>query len=518
MRMNKIILEMSHITKRFPGVTALNDVSIKAYEGETLALLGENGAGKSTLMKILSGLYPAGSYEGEIRIEGEKAEFSNTSQSEKSGIAMIYQELNMHNEITVAENLFLGHWKKNRFGVIDWPAVYEESRQYLDMVGLSFVRPDMLLRMLNPSQQQLVAIAKALTGNPRILVLDEPTASLSEEESENLYGILDSLKRKNLTCLLISHKLDEVFAHSERIAVMRDGRLTGNHMTESADLDEIISEMIGRTLDNYYPRQDMTPGKVFFEAKNLSVPYPYNRSKNIVEGVSFQVHQGEILGICGLVGSGRSELVNAIFGKLPLSGGTLYMDGEPYIPSEPRAAIAKKIGLVTEDRKADGMVGLLGIRQNLTLSSLKKLTAFGVFRKSAEEEECTKLFDQLHIKAPGMETLVQNLSGGNQQKVVLGRCLMAQPRLLILDEPTRGIDIGAKNEIYKIMNSLVKDGISIIMISSEMPELLSMSSRLLLLANGKSLGVVASDRYTEDEIMKLMTGAAQMEDLEQDES
>lgn len=328
-----------------------------------------------------------------------------------------------------------------------------------------------------------------------------------------MYEILDSLKKKNLTCLLISHKLDEVFAHSERIAVMRDGHLTGSHMTESADLDEIISEMIGRTLDNYYPGQDAAPGKIFFEARNLSVPYPYNRSKNIVEDVSFQVHEGEILGICGLVGSGRSELVNAIFGKLPLSGGTLYMDGEPYIPSDPRAAIEKKIGLVTEDRKADGMVGLLGIRQNLTLSCLKKLTGFGVFRKTVEEEECTKLFDQLRIKAPGMETPVQNLSGGNQQKVVLGRCLMAQPRLLILDEPTRGIDIGAKNEIYKIMNKLVKEGISIIMISSEMPELLSMSNRLLLLANGRSLGVVDSDRYTEDEIMKLVTGAVQMEDL-----
>ncbi len=512
--MDKIILEMSHITKRFPGVTALKDVSIEAYEGETLALLGENGAGKSTLMKILSGLYPTGSYEGEIRIRGKKVEFSNTGQSEKSGIAMIYQELNMHNEITVAENLFLGHWKKTRFGTIDWQAVYEDSEKYLNMVGLSSISPDTLLRTLNPSQQQLTAIAKALTGKPGILVLDEPTASLSEEESENLYRILDSLKKKHLTCLLISHKLDEVFAHSDRIAVMRDGCLEGCHMTKNADLDEIISEMIGRTLDNYYPKQETPPGDVLFEAKNISVPYPYNRSKNIVEGVSFQVHQGEILGICGLVGSGRSELVNTIFGKLPPGEGTLYMDGAPYVPRDPRTAIGKGIGLVTEDRKADGLVGLLNIRQNLTLSSLKKLTGFGVFKKAVEEKECTKFFDKLRIKAPGMETPVQNLSGGNQQKVVLGRCLMAQPRLLILDEPTRGIDIGAKNEIYKIMNSLIKEGISIIMISSEMPELLSMSNRLLLLANGKSLGVVPSDRYTEDEIMKLVTGAVQMEDLE----
>ena len=509
--MEKVTLQMEHITKRFPGVLALDDVSIHAYAGETLALLGENGAGKSTLMKILSGFYPAGSYEGEIKINGEKAAFSNTAQSEKAGIAMIYQELNMHNDITVAENLFLGHWKKKKNGTIDWKAINSDSVKYLAMVGLKEINPKALLRTLNPSQQQLVAIAKALTGAPQILVLDEPTASLSEEESENLYQIVEDLKKNGITCLLISHKLDEVFAHSERMVVMRDGKRIGEHLTGEADVDQIIAEMIGRTLDNYYPKTQVELGDVIFEAKNVSVPYPYNQSRDIVTNVNFKLHKGEIFGLCGLVGSGRSELVNAIFGKLPLSGGKFYLNGEEYIPVSPRKSIEQGISLVTEDRKADGLVGQLSIKQNLTLSSLKKISRYGIFKKDLEAQECRTYFDKLKIKATGMNTLVQTLSGGNQQKVVLGRCLMAKPELLILDEPTRGIDIGAKNEIYKIMNQLVKEGISIIMISSEMPELLSMCDNLMLMNNGKALGVVPAKRYDEDSIMKFITGAETLE-------
>lgn len=501
-------LEMCHITKSFPGVLALDDVSIHTFPGETLALLGENGAGKSTLMKILSGFYPFGSYEGEIKINGNTVSFSNTSQSENAGIAMIYQELNMHNDITVAENLFLGHWRRKKTGVVDWKAIYQDARKYLDMVGLSAVEPDVLLRTLNPSQQQLVAIAKALTGNPAILVLDEPTAALSEEESENLYQILEKLKADGLTCLLISHKMDEVFAHSQRMVVMRDGRLIGEHITKEADVDAIISEMIGRTLDNYYPKTGIALGEVFFEAKHVGVPYPYNRARNIVSDVNFKLHRGEILGLCGLVGSGRSEIANAVFGKLPLNEGEFFLNGNKYIPVSPKYAIRDGISLVTEDRKADGLVGLLSIRQNLTLSSLRKITKSGIIDKHIEKKECEDYYHKLKIKSNNMDVLVQTLSGGNQQKVVLGRCLMAEPELLILDEPTRGIDIGAKNEIYKIMNSLVKEGISIIMISSEMPELLSMSDNLLLLANGKCLGTVPAGKYSEDEIMKFITGAA----------
>ena len=296
------------------------------------------------------------------------------------------------------------------------------------------------------------------------------------------------------------------------MVVMRDGKLIGEHETENADVDAVIAEMIGRTLDNYYPKEKITLGDVIFEARNVSVPYPYNRSRDIISNVSFKLHKGEILGLCGLVGSGRSELVNAIFGKLPLSGGELFLNGKPYKPSSPKNSIANRIGLVTEDRKADGLVGLLSIQQNLTLSSLAKVTRRGVFDRKVESEECSKYYDKLHIKAPGMSTLVQTLSGGNQQKVVLGRCLMPQPDILILDEPTRGIDIGAKNEIYKIMSSLVKDGISIIMISSEMPELLSMSDNLLLMVNGKTLGVVPAGKYDEEEIMKFITGAALLQE------
>lgn len=511
------VLEMRHITKRFSGVMALNDVNLCAKRGETLALLGENGAGKSTLMKILSGFYPEGSFDGEIWLEGKRVSFANTSQSEKSGISMIYQELNMHNELTVAENLFLGHWKKNRLGMIDWKALQRDACRYLDMVGLSFVQPAAKLLTLNPSQQQLVAIAKALAGNPRILVLDEPTAALSEEESDNLYAIIHRLNSEGITCLLISHKLDEVFTHSDRLIVMRDSCVISEHLTREVDVDNVITEMIGRELENYYPKQHVPLGEVLFEAKDVSVPYPYNRVKNIVEQVSFQVRRGEVFGLCGLVGSGRSELVNAVFGKLPLSSGSFLLEGKPYLPQDPRRAIRSGIGLVTEDRKADGLIGLLSIGENLTLSSMKELTnRFGIFHEEKEKQACGRYFEKLRIKANSMSVRVQTLSGGNQQKVVLGRCLMAHPRLLILDEPTRGIDIGAKNEIYKIMNSLVAEGYAIIMISSELPELLSMSDRLLLLANGKSLGVVSAGQYTEDEIMKLVTGARTLENIQED--
>lgn len=506
--MGEIVLEMKNITKRFPGVVALDSVSLQACRGKTLALLGENGAGKSTLMKILSGLYSFGSYEGELLINNKKVSFSNTTQSEKSGIAMIYQELNMHNHLSVAENLYLGNWKKSKLGFIDWNALNREAVQYIKLVGLD-INPAAPLRSLNPSQQQLIAIARALANNPQILVLDEPTASLSEEESQNLYRILRGLKERGITCLLISHKLDEVFAHSDELVVMRDGKVVGKHTTGEISVDDVVAEMIGRELSSYYPKVQVPLGDVFFEVERLAVPYPYNQSKNIVEDVNFSVRRGEIFGICGLVGSGRSELVNAIFGKLPITNGSIKMDGKPLSNRHPMQAIANGVGLVTEDRKADGIVGLMSIRQNLTLSNLKMLTSLGVFRGKLEQERCQYYLETLRIKAPSMEVLAQNLSGGNQQKVVIGRCLMAGPRLLILDEPTRGIDVGAKNEIYKIMCSLAQEGMSIIMISSEMPELLSMCDNMLILANGKSLGVVPAGRYSEDEIMKMVTGAQQ---------
>ena len=371
---------------------------------------------------------------------------------------------------------------------------------------MSFVQPAAKLLTLNPSQQQLVAIAKALAGKPRILVLDEPTAALSEEESDNLYAIIHKLNSEGITCLLISHKLDEVFTHSDRLIVMRDSCVISEHLTREVDVDSVITEMIGRELENYYPKQHVSLGEVLFEARDISVPYPYNRAKNIVERVSFQVRRGEVLGLCGLVGSGRSELVNAVFGKLPLSSGSFLLEGKPYLPQDPRRAIRSGIGLVTEDRKADGLVGLLSIGENLTLSSMEKLTNhFGIFHKEKEKQACGRYFDKLRIKANSMDVRVQALSGGNQQKVVLGRCLMAHPRLLILDEPTRGIDIGAKNEIYKIMNSLLAEGYAIIMISSELTEVLRMSDRILIMCEGRKTGEISIEEATQEKIMHAAT-------------
>ena len=367
--MAKMVLEMQHITKTFPGVKALDDVSLQAYEGEILSIVGENGAGKSTLMKILSGSYSCDSYAGNILVEGKTMQFHNTRQSEEAGIAMIYQELNMHLDLSVAENIFLGGWKQ--FGnVIKWNKLYQAATEYLGQLQLD-VEPTEILRNLNASKQQLVSIARALSHKPRILILDEPTASLTETESATLFQIMLNLKKQGYTCVLISHKLDEVFAYSDRIVVMRDGKVINNHNREEFDQSRIIAEMVGRKMDNLYPKCKVPVGEVVMEARDFSVPHPQNAKKKIVEDVSFTVRKGEILGIGGLVGAGRSELVNAVFGIIGKQSGAVMIDGREVQIRKPEDAIREGLALVTEDRKLDGFVGGMSIEENITLASLK---------------------------------------------------------------------------------------------------------------------------------------------------
>lgn len=501
--MAETVLEMQHITKNFPGVKALDDVCITAYKGEILSIVGENGAGKSTLMKILSGSYACDTYEGCIKINGKEMQFKTTKQSEDAGIAMIYQELNMHLDLNVAENLFLGRWKQ--FGKsIRWNKLHEAAKSYLETVQLE-VDTTEILRNLSASKQQLVSIARALSHDPQLLILDEPTASLTETESRTLFKIMLQLKKKGFTCVLISHKLDEVIEYSDRIIVMRDGKVINSHTRSEFDQGMVIAEMVGRKMENLYPKIKVPIKDVIMKVEKFSVPHPQNARKKIVENVGFEVRKGEILGIGGLVGSGRSELVNAIFGKIGKQSGRVYISGKEVNIRNPRDAIRQGIALITEDRKADGLVRGMSIKQNITLASLKDICRYGIINNNKERKAAQHYFEELRVKGVDTGVYVDTLSGGNQQKVVLSKWLMTRPRVLVMDEPTRGIDVGAKYEIYKIMVELAKQGIAIIMISSELPELISMSDRIIVLSGGKISGELSGKEVTQETVMEFAT-------------
>lgn len=506
--MDTYILEMRNITKKFPGVIALKDVSFCAKKGEILALVGENGAGKSTLMKILSGSYSHDTYDGEIFINSEKKAFANPKQSEDAGIAMIYQEISLHLDMSVAENIYLGNWSTRRGGFVNWKQINNDAKKYLEMVKLD-VSPTEILRNLSTSELQLVSIAKALSKQPQILVLDEPTSALTTNEAGTLFAILAELKQKGITSILISHKLDEVFQIADRITVLRDGAVISTCEKKDASREKVVADMVGRKITSFYPKEQVEIGKPILRIDNFTVPHPYNAQKNIVENVSFELRQSEILGIAGLVGSGRSELVNAIFGSIRKKSGEVYLDGKRITIKQPEDAIKNGIALVTEDRKKDGLIEILSIMENITVATLKKISSkLRVINFRKEKAESRTYYDRLAIKAPGMDTLVQTLSGGNQQKVVLSKWLMSNPRILLMDEPTRGIDVGAKHEIYKIMEDLVKRGISIIMISSEMPELLAMCDRYIVLSSGRIKGEFRAGETTHENIIKLATSTA----------
>ncbi len=496
------ILEMRKITKKFPGVLALDHVSITAYKGEIHALCGENGAGKSTLMKVLSGSYEEGSYEGEIWVGGKQQHFSGPADSEAAGIGMIYQEISMHLDMSIAENLFLGRWpRKGRF--VDWKKLESDARKYMEMVGLNDVEPSVILRQLGASQQQLVSIARALSKDPQILVLDEPTSPLTSREADKLFEILNSLRDRGIACILITHKMDEVFAHADRVTVIRDGKSISTHPLAETDSNQIIKDMVGREITNLYPKEEVPIGEAILEVRNFSVPHPTVPHRKIIEDASFTLHSGEILGIAGLVGAGRSELVNAIFGKAPKLSGEIYIRGEKKNIQSPRDAMREGIGLVTEERKVDGILMGMSIAQNITLPNLNQISNHGIMNLKKERGFSQKYFDALRIKAPSLETLMQQLSGGNQQKVVFAKWIAQNPQILILDEPTRGIDVSAKYEIYKIMVDLVRQGIGIIMISSELPELLSMADRIMVIANNRVSGMLEREEFSQEKIMAL---------------
>ncbi len=499
------ILEMKNITKEFPGVKALDDVNLDLFEGEFHSLVGENGAGKSTLMKVLSGVYPYGTYEGEIRVKGEEKRFTTIREAEQAGIAIIFQELSLVKELTVGENIFLGR-EPAKFGIINWTEIYQKSSKLLKELNLK-INPKTEVGSLGIGQQQLVEIAKALSQNAKILVLDEPTAALTESEVEILFEIVRDLKKRGVGMIYISHKLDEVFAMSDRITVLRDGQTVATENALVLDKDKVISLMVGRDVGDIFPKGTHDFGEVVLEAKNINAFDPDVSTKKLVDDVSFEVREGEVLGIAGLMGAGRSELLSAIFGAWRGNhSGEVLVDGKSVSINSPGDAIKNGIGFVTEDRKRYGLILDQTIMENSTLAGLKKISGKFLINRSKEVVATKDAMETLNVKANSPMTVTGTLSGGNQQKVVLGKWLLTKPKVLFLDEPTRGIDVGAKQEIYAEINELAKQGLAIVMVSSELPEVLGLSDRILVLHEGHLTGEFSKVEATPEKVMAAATG------------
>jgi D-xylose transport system ATP-binding protein len=498
-------LEMRNITKSFPGVRALDGVSFSLQPGQIHALVGENGAGKSTLMKVLGGVYPHPQYGGEIFIGGSEQKFSGVRDAEKAGIAVIFQELSLVREMTVGENIFLGR-EPRRLGVIRWEELYRGARELLDDLNLQF-DPHTLIRSLGIGQQQLVEIAKALSHNARILVLDEPTAALTDSEVETLFGILNKLRARGVGMIYISHKLNEVFRISDQITVLRDGKTVGTNATSNWTEPQIIARMVGREVGDIFPVMDHEQGEVVFAVEHISVADPSLTGKKLVDDVSFSVRRGEVLGIAGLMGAGRSDLLMAIFGAhAGRVSGSIKLAGRPIQIRSPAEAIKQGIGFVTEDRKRFGLVLDQTILNNMTLAGLRRISGRFITSVDAESAAGERAMKELRVKANSVFTISGTLSGGNQQKVVLAKWLLTNPRVLFLDEPTRGIDVGAKQEIYAQINKLAESGLAIVLVSSELPEVLGMSDRILVLHEGRLTGEFGRGEATPEQVMACATG------------
>lgn len=511
--MAETILEMINITKEFPGVKALDDVNLEVKTGAIHALIGENGAGKSTLMKVLSGVHPSGTYDGEIKFENKLCEFKNISQSEELGIVIIHQELALIPELTIAENIFLGNEKKKN-GIINWNQTILETRTLLKKVGLKVDAMEQI-KNIGVGQQQLVEIAKALSKKVKLLILDEPTAALNEEDSENLLKLLLEFKEQGITSILISHKLKELLRVSDTITVLRDGKTIDTYNVKENAITEsiIIKDMVGRDLSNLFPERTFNiKDNLVFEIKDWSVHHPIDAQREILKKVNLNVKEGEIVGIAGLMGAGRTELAMSVFGKTygKKITGELYKNGNKVVFNNVDQAIKNGVAYVSEDRKEYGLVLNDTVKNNLTLANLAGISKKGVLDNRKEILEAEALRKIVNIRTPSIEQKTVNLSGGNQQKVVLGKWIFADPDVLILDEPTRGIDVGAKFEIYKLINELAEKGKSIIMISSELPELIGMCDRIYTLCEGEITGNIPREEANQENLMRYMTQRREM--------
>ena len=500
-------LEMRHIIKEFPGVRALKDVSIQVRSGCIHALLGENGAGKSTLMKILDGVYPTGEYKGEIVLKGSPVLLSSPHDAKLKGIGYVPQEINVIENLSVAENIFVGNWNQTHSPIVNMRHLRALAVQLL---GEYQIRLDAATSVisLSASQRQLVMIARALATQPKILILDEATASLTLDETRQFFEVLRYLRERGVTILFITHRLAEIFEVADCATVLRDGAVVANFERAQFDDHEIVNAMVGRKIENFYPsREAVASDEEVLRVENLTVPHSHIAGKSVVDAISFTVRRGEIVGLGGLVGSGRSETVNAIYGRIEHSG-RIFVDGREARIREPRAARKYGIGLLPEERKQEGLLFNFAIRENITLNSLSAVSHWGVISRRLENQGANAYKDQLSIRAPSVDAMVLNLSGGNQQKVVLAKVLMPNPKVLLLDEPTKGVDVGAKAELYKLMISLADKGIAIVVISSELPELLALCDRIIVLARGKITDQFSKAEANEERYMLAATGIA----------
>src|SRR5512138_1927594 len=505
------ILEFKNVTKKFPGVTALDDVSFSIRRGEIHGICGENGAGKSTLMKILAGVYPWGSYEGQVIYEGRELKLVDRAihQAAQEGIAIVYQELTLVPSITVGENIYLGKEPVETGGIINWDRLYSDTERVLQKYHLDVPARE-IVRHLGVGKMQMTEIAKALAEDAKILILDEPTSALSETEIDQLMEILQGLREHGVTCIYISHKLEEFFKITDSITVLRDGKTVLTRPTKELNLESLVSNMVGREMKERFPKGNRKPGEVVFEVEDLHALDPADTSDEVVKGVSFNLRRGEILGIAGLMGSGRTELVTTLFGEYgKINQGKIKMEGREITVRNSREAMQQGISLVPEDRKQHGLVLIQSILRNISLANLDQFASFFRINDTAELKVSTDFAKSLAIKASDLNAPVDSLSGGNQQKVVISKWLMSQPKVLIMDDPTRGIDVGTKYEIYKIMNDLSEKGIAIIMISSELEEVLGMSDRVMVMHEDRSVGILDAAEATQEKIMALATGVAQ---------
>ena len=497
---DNIVLQARSISKAFGGIKALDGVSLEIHAGKVNAIVGENGAGKSTLMKILSGVHRE--YEGQIVLDGQPVAFANPRQAQDNGIAIIHQELNLIPSLSVAENVFLGREFVSRIGLIDYRAMHRETTKILKRLDLH-INPRIAVSGLRVGQQQVVEIAHALSLRARIVIMDEPTSAISKHEIEVLFGLIRSLTAQGVAVVYITHKLDELFQIADTVTVLRDGKLVGSSPIEDVTHDDIVRKMVGRDMQNFFVKADVVKPQEVLGVRDVCLAHPRRRDDYVVDHVSFDVKAGEVLGLFGLMGAGRTELLETIFGLHPKrSSGDILLDGRKVEVGSPTDAIGFGIGFVTEDRKLEGLILEMSVAASISLASLERTERFGLLSGAIENRLARDYVERLRIKTPSVKQRVENLSGGNQQKVVIAKWLATNPRVLLLDEPTRGIDINAKNEIYRLISELAKAGLAILMVSSELPEIMAIADRIVVLSEGKQTAEFASSKATEELIMK----------------